>query len=298
MNKQNMSFCMFVFLILVVSFTGCESKPPKSVVANAVFALQTMVDGISSTYRGKLTIKITNSFSREVEVPTFGKEKHHFFVSDIVWKSKEIRDNHYRKLISDLQKEIPVAKNKVPELESEVSRWELELADKRKKHREKYNKLESSLEREDIKLNKEYEDLEQSRRDASLEYERALKTFTGRWDAAEGPQMQSIKRGEEISSLESKINFKKRQLEMRRSEVDYDRRRGDGVDIQDQIDKKIKKIKEEKNRLDVAISTNHRLIKEYEAIIARGSLNLQNEYFKNLETTLVRRGDNWYSLSN
>jgi hypothetical protein len=106
MNKQNMCFCVFVFLILVasLSFTSCGSKPPKSVVENAVFALDKLKRINESGVSEGLTIKITNSFSREVEVPTLGKEKHHFFVSDIVWKNKEYRDSYYQNLISNPQK--------------------------------------------------------------------------------------------------------------------------------------------------------------------------------------------------
>ena len=125
MNKQNMSFCMFVFLILVVSFTGCESKPPASMVENTVFAYNShnfnhndpnLIKNhnvISEVVREKLKVEITNSFSREVEVRGLGKEKHRFIVSSIVWKSREIRDNYYRGLISDLQEELSEVENSV-----------------------------------------------------------------------------------------------------------------------------------------------------------------------------------------
>ena len=91
----------FVFLILVVSFIGCGSKPSKDIVENAVFTkYYNMVFGdIIINNRDNLTLDITNSFSRKVLVQGLGEETHYFFVVNIVFKNIKARNDYYQTII-------------------------------------------------------------------------------------------------------------------------------------------------------------------------------------------------------
>ena len=93
----------FVFLILVVSFIGCGSKPSKDIVENAVFTKycnpDSMFSDIFINNRDNLTLDITNSFSRKVLVQGLGEETHYFFVVNIVFKNIKARNDYYQTII-------------------------------------------------------------------------------------------------------------------------------------------------------------------------------------------------------
>ena len=110
---------LFVILILFVSLgsVGCGSKPPKKTVKWFTFArVKSSIKrwGDDTDWQafekeknfegGSLIMDIKNSYSNSVEVPGTGKETHHFFAIDIVWKSKELRDKYYSGLITELTK--------------------------------------------------------------------------------------------------------------------------------------------------------------------------------------------------